>query len=215
MADLEQLVARTLAREVGAWSALQAAVQPIILAIARAHRGMRGKGLAALPDDLAEVATATLERLAHADFRNLERYRERTAEVPGMGSFDAWLYGVVDFVIREHLRKRFGRAPKQPSDRPRPSKRDLESKAGRLNDGELDRMLLGQVGMTMQLTVAQIFEHIERHFAPEEARALRMYFHDDAGFEEIALALGLADARAADQLIRRLNARLRYKFLNQ
>jgi len=215
MTDLHQLVQRTVAGEAGAWAALQAAVVPTVQAITRGHRSMRSKGLATQPDDVAEVVTVTLERLARDDFQNLRRFCERSEQATQPDSFDAWLYGAVDYVVREHLRRRFGRAPKQEAkaERPQPSKRDLQSHAGRLDDGELDRMLLSQLGMTMRLTVAQIFAHIERDFTPEEARALRMYFSDDAGFEEIAKTLGLADAKQAERLIRRLNARLRYHFL--
>lgn len=216
MSDLNQLVQRTVAGEAAAWAELQVAVVPTVQAITRAHRGMRSKGLAAQPDDVAEVVTVTLERLARDDFQNLRRFYERSEQAGQPDSFDAWLYGTVDFVVREHLRRRFGRAPKQEAkaERPQPSKRDLQSHAGRLDDdGALDRMLLSQLGMTMRLTAAQIFAHIERDFTPDEARALRMYFSDDAGFEEIAKALALADAKAAERLIRRLNARLRYRFL--
>lgn len=217
MEDLEELVRRTLAHEPGAWPALQAAAQPLILSIARGHRGLRAKGLSTAPDDLAEVVAATLERLARSDFANLRRFTSHAADARGSdgASFHGWLYGIVDFVIREHLRRRFGRAPTAAAkaERPQPSKRDLQSRAGRLDDGELDRLLLTQVGMTARLTVAQIFAYIQRDFAPDEARALRMYFSDDAGFDDIAAALGLADAKEADKLIRRLNARLRYKFL--
>jgi DNA-directed RNA polymerase specialized sigma24 family protein len=215
MSDLHQLVQRTVAGEAAAWAALQVAVVPTVQAITRAHRGMRSKGLAAQPDDVAEVVTVTLERLARDNFQNLRRFCERSEQAGQPDSFDAWLYGTVDFVVREHLRRRFGRAPKQEAkaERPLPSKRDLQSHAGRLDDGELDRMLLSQLGMTMRLTAAQIFAHIERDFTPDEARALRMYYSEDAGFEEIAEALALADAKAAERLIRRLNARLRYRFL--
>lgn len=216
MDDLEDLVRRTLAQEPGAWPALQAAVQPHILNDARGHRGLRAKGLATSPDDLADIAAATLERLARSDFQNLRRFTAQSETRGSEGqSFRGWLYGTVEFVTREHLRKRFGRAPSEAAkaERPQPSRRDLQSRAGRLDDGELDRLLLTQVGMTARLTVAQIFEYIQRDFAPDEARALRMYFNDDAGFEDIATALGLADAKEAGKLIKRLNARLRYKFL--
>lgn len=216
MDDLDDLVRRTLADEPGAWTALQAAAQPHIVSDARGHRGLRAKGLATSPDDLADIVTATLERLARSDFQNLRRYTAQSDARGGEGgSFRGWLYGTVEFVTREHLRKRFGRAPSEASkaERPQPSKRDLQSRAGRLDDGELDRLLLTQVGMTARLTVAQIFEYIQRDFTPDEARALCMYFSDDAGFGDIASALGLADAKEARKLIKRLNARLRYKFL--
>lgn len=220
MSDLHRLLERTLAGEPEAWRSLQALVEPTIVAIARRHAGLRSRGLTGAPDDVREVAVATLERLARDDFRNLRRFMESVeAAGPEAGAaspnFDSWLYGAVDFVIRDHLRNRYGRAPKPvPGEAPavRPSKRDSQSLAGRLDDSDGSRMLLQTVGMTTKLTAAEVFEHIEEHFAADEARALRLYYLEDQGFSEIATALGLESDKTADKLIRRLNARLRYHF---
>lgn len=214
MTDVHSLLLRTVAGDSQAWRALQAALEPEIVSISRGHRALRSKGLASLPDDLAEVRTATLERLAHDDFHNLKRFLEHAAR-PGeaQASFDAWLYGAVDFVIREHLRQRFGRAPKPAADaaRPQPSKRDLQSHAGRLSD-EIERGLLRTLGMTARLTLNEIFAHLERDFSPEEICAVRLYYVEDQDFDEIARRVGLDDAKQAEKLIRKLNARLRYRF---
>lgn len=220
MPDLDVLVQQTVAGDSQAWRTLQGLIQPTILAIARAHRGLRGKGLASLPDDLADVVAATLERLARSDYQNLRRYLERQAQADASSqeSFDGWLYHTVDFVIREHLRSRFGRAPRAselPPARPRPSKRDLQSQAGRLDEGELDRAFLRTMGLTARVTVSEIFRYIESDFTADEAQALRLYYAEDGGFAEIARALNLADDKAAERLIRRLNARLRYRFVDR
>jgi DNA-directed RNA polymerase specialized sigma24 family protein len=158
-----------------------------------------------------------LERLAQAEFRNLRRFAERSAEAESGSphSFDAWLYGLVDFVIRDHLRSRYGRAPKLRSEQatqPQPSKRDLQSHAGRLDD-EPDRNFLSVVSVTSKLTIGEIFAYIATKFSPEEAQAVRLYFGEGQSYEEIARALQLENAKAAEQLIRRLNARLRHRFL--
>src|SRR6187399_2888056 len=91
---LEPLIRRTVAGDAEAWQALVSAVAPRIEAIARSHEGLRARGLAALPDDLAEVTTAALERLAAGGFKNLTRWleqRERAGDAAQ--SFDSWLYG--------------------------------------------------------------------------------------------------------------------------
>lgn len=217
MLDLQALVHRTVDGDLAAWGELQAAVEPTILAIARRHRELRQRGLAALPDDLAEIVAATLERLARGEFQNLRDFvaRQRQADGPQTQSFDAWLYGAVDFAVRDHLRKRFGRAPKLRADaapRAQPSKRDLQSQAGRL-DGGVERSFLHTLGMTAKLTAAEIFKYVEATFTAEEALALRLYYREDCSWEEIATRLTLPDAGAAERLVRRLNARLRYHFV--
>ena len=69
-----ELLERTTAGDLHAWRSLQLHLAPQITRIVRAHRSMRAKGLAALPDDVAEVGTLTLERLASNDFENLRRF---------------------------------------------------------------------------------------------------------------------------------------------
>ena len=216
--DTSVLVQRTIEGVPGAWSALQALIEPTIVQIVRRHRDLRRKGLADQPDDVSEVRTAALERLARNGFQNLRNFVEQTAERPRSESFDSWLYGVVDFAIRDHLRKRFGRAPKLPSteaSRPQPSKRDLQSQAGRLDDEGEDpqRGLLEVVSVTTRLTLGEILAFIHSTFSPAEVNAIQLYYVDGSGYEDIAVALSLRDAKEAEQLIRRLNARLRHRFL--
>ena len=54
---------------------------------------------------------------------------------------------------------------------------------------------------------------MERDFAREELTAMRLYYAEERSFAEIAAALGLPDARDAERPVRRLNARLRYHFV--
>lgn len=217
MDDVETRVRLASEGDRDAWRALQAQLEPAILSIARRHRGLRKAGLADLPDDLAEVRTATFEWLSRANFQNLHDFLARNPD-SGDGlasSFDNWVYGAVDFVIRAHLRARFGRAPKLPADGSgpvRPSKRDLQSKAGRLDQGSVERAFLVTLGMTVKLTLGEIFAHIQSDFSSDEARAMHLYYAEERSFEEIAAAIGLSDAKEAEKLIRRLNARLRYRF---
>lgn len=218
-ADLEQLVQRTVAGDSDAWRELLAALNPMLEAIARSHPQLRGKGLAALPDDVAAVKLATIERFAASDFQNLKRFLDRAAATGEPGQkhgFDSWVYGAVDFVVREHLRRRFGRAPAPAGDAVKPlklSKRELNSQAARLDDVPVERSFLTTMGMTARMTLAQIFEHIEHDFDPNEVRAMRLYYNEDFDFADIASALGLSDGKSAERMIRRLNARLRYRFM--
>lgn len=131
----------------------------------------------------------------------------------------SWLYGTVDYTIREHLRRRHGRAPitgtELPPDAasvPRPSKRAVNTLADRFELGVHDHALAHTLGLTAKLTADAILGYVEQTFSRDEARAMRMYYLQAEGFDGIATALGLRDAQAADRLIRRLNARVRHKF---
>lgn len=185
--------------------------------MARRHGSLRRKGLADRPDDVAEVRTVVLERLAHNDFHNLRSYVGRNDGCTSPQSFEGWLYGNVDYAVLDHLRKRFGRAPKRTAreaGRAQPSKRDLHSCAGRWED-DAEAEPVDVVGVTTRLTLAQIGAYIENALSAEEAEAVRLHFVESRSFEEIAAALGLEDARAANGLIRRLTARLRYRFASR
>jgi len=212
--DIKSRVRSIVQGDLNAWRELQAELDPIILRMARSHRSLRSKGLADQPDDLSDVRTAALERMAHSDFRNLRHFIERDASADNPESFESWLYGVVDFTIRDHLRKRFGRAPKvssADSGAVQPSKRDLQSRAGRLDD-EPERALLTAVGMTTRLTVAEVMAFVASSFSAQEAHAIRLFYLEGRGHDDIARELALPDPKQAEQLIRRLNARLRYRF---
>ena len=178
---------------------------------------MRAKGLAALPDDVAEVGTLTLERLASNDFENLRRFLAlRGSEGGGIReAFDRWLYGAIDLAVRDHLRTRFGRAPRKEADASlckQPSKRDINTNADRL-DSDDDAFPLYADDVASKVTVAEVFAHVEATFFPFEVRALRMYYVEDLSFGQIAEALKMGSVKDAEALIRRLNARLRYHFM--
>lgn len=206
----DALIAAAADGDGAAWAELVALITPRIRGFAAAHPAMRKRGLATRPDDVAEVATACIERLARAGKRNLKRYLERK---PAQ-SFDSWLYGAVDYAIRDHLRARYGRAPALDADdgRARPSKRELHSAADAL-DPERQKLAAERLlGVTTHLTVLEIFAYVEAEFDAEEVRALRLHYVEDRSLSELAIALGLPDEAAAERLLRRLKARLRKRF---
>lgn len=214
--DTLKLVQMSIGGDIAAWTALQRVLDPMIVRIAQRHPNLRRKGLADQADDIAEVRTASLERLKNNDYHNLRSFMERHTEGHAE-KLDSWLYGVVDYTIRDHLRQRFGRAPKVPASQgggAQPSKRDLGSRAGRLDD-EPEHALLTAAGVTTHMAVAQILAFIEESFSADEATAVRLHYLENRSYDEIASSLGLRDSKQAEQLIRRLNARLRYRFAPQ
>jgi DNA-directed RNA polymerase specialized sigma24 family protein len=211
--ELEALLRRTVGNDVDAWRELLEQVTPSIQAITRSHEAMRGRGLADRSDDLSEVTLAVIGRLARDDYKNLKRYLAQ-CEGEQPQSFDSWLYGTVDFAIRDHLRKRFGRAPKLVAapTRPLPSKRDLNTQAEEFDEGLMRVSIQRSLGVTTALDLAHILAYVAAHFSGDEVRALQLHYAEDKSLAEIAAALGLPDEASAQKLLRRLTARLRHRF---
>jgi hypothetical protein len=223
MTRRELLVRRCAEGDIEAWQELQLTLVPEILELAGGNRHLKRKRLSRDEDHLSDVKVKTLVRLSREDFTNLREFLKRQQELPATNAddfdtrFKNWLFGAVDFAARARITEYFGRRPKLSSSeagRPQLSKVDVHSYAGRL-DEEPERGFLQTLGMTARLTVAELFTRIEREFTAEEARAMQLYYRAERSFEEIARELALEDAKAADQLIRKLNARLRYRVAKQ
>jgi len=219
MSALDALVQRAVGGDADAWRALQEALTTTLDQFVEHHEALRSRGLHSSVDERSEVRTATLERLHRNGFRNLQRYleqRDRLGE--NAQKLESWLYGAVDYAVREHLRQRYGRAPKRDSAIPETAfnpmggRRGVNTLADRLDAGALDHLLARTLGITKKLTADAIFSHVDATFSPQEAQALHMHYLLDRTFDEIAAALDLPDARSAEKLIRKLNARLRYEF---
>lgn len=218
MINIDTLVQAAITGDTTAWQALQTQLCAAVEEIARCHESLRSRQLQGSSDEIGEIRVATFERLARNEFHNLRRYQEqRESRGAHAQSLDSWLYGAVDYTIREHLRRRYGRAPdadalSEGMALPKPSKRAVNTLADRFDVGVHDHALAQTLGITAKLTAETILGYVEQTFSPEEALALRMHYLQDESFDEIATALGLADPQSADKLIRKLNARLRYKF---
>ncbi|MDB4977296.1 MAG: hypothetical protein JWN48_5637 [Myxococcaceae bacterium] len=211
--DLDDLVTRTVAHDQAAWRELLVRITPSIQAIAGAHALLRKTGSSSRADDVAEVTAALFARLARDDFKNLHSYlTQRTRDAPQ--TFESWLYGALDFTIRDHVRARFGRVPRNlaQSSLPRPSKRDLNTQAGVFEEEHFRLSLAACFGVTTQLELAKIMQYVEAHFSAEEQLAMQLRYGADKSLAEIAAELNLRDEESADKLIRKLNARLRHHF---
>ncbi len=188
------------------WSTLQELVLPTLERWARSHSGLKRRGLHRSEDDVRDVIVASLERLRRGGQAYLAS-PDQAAE----GAFSRWLYGALDFAVRQHLRERFGRIRKLPAEPGAlgPSKRDLNTLAGRYEE---DEQALSRTGLTGEMTLRQVMTHVTRTFARDEALALTLYIERDASFEEVSDVLGLGSAADAERLIRKLKERLRVYF---
>ena len=200
--------------EPDAWHKFMAELAPAVASMATRNPQLRSRRQTS-PDDVAEIVTATFERLHRDNFRNLRHFLQQAEnrEAERTLTFDSWLYGAVNYVVGDYLRQRYGRRPAAdaPPDQRRPSKRDLDSLAARIPTGmDLPAGRQGR-GVTTQMTVAELLKLVADEFAPPEVRAFQLRFFEDRSFAEIAEALGMNDAQEVERLIRRINARLRYR----
>ena len=194
---------RVVSGDMLAWKSLQSDLVPMVRRILRRHPSLRDPALSNDPDVQSEILTATLMRLSTDDFRTLRRFVELG---PGHApTFESWLYGALDFAVRDHFRQRYGRSRQAV-----PSKRDLSESASFVPSFEISDAEPADVAD--KLTVIEILRFVEQTFHPDEVKLMRLYYVEDRSLGEIATELNLPP-KQAEQLLRRLNARLRYKFL--
>jgi hypothetical protein len=193
------------------------------------HWRMRKAKLRDSEDDVRDVLLEVLERVGSDDFRALRQYLERKAsELPDVRaftesahttSFVGWLEGLVDFAIRDHVRKRYGRksvATLREQGTPRASsptltKRDLHSWAvhpTRPASGEFGRAHPAVSGV---LTARAILRYAAESFNERELGVFRRYL-EQASFEELSEEFAFESKQAAEAEIRKLKERLRAHF---
>ncbi|MFT3925309.1 MAG: hypothetical protein QM778_22415 [Myxococcales bacterium] len=178
---------------------------------ARSHKGLRRRKLQHSVDDLREVVVLTLERLRANEFRSLNTFLA-SPDADSPTAFDGWLYGALDFAVREHLRARFGRIRQggAPEENLGPSKRDVNTLATRYDDDAA--AAAGKMGLTLTITLQEILSYADARFSSTEAEALRAYIEQGASYEQLSERLALESPLEAERLIRKLKERLRTHF---
>ena len=192
------------------------------------HWRMRKARLARSEDDVRDILLATLERVDRDDFRALREYLDRKQrEVPDVRAsthegltFTVWLAGLVDFAIRDHVRKRYGRRSSQraraASDNelaalPVLSKRSLHSWAVHPSETQSGQFGSAASGLSRLLTARSILRYASEAFDARELHFFQRYL-DHATFDELAQEFALAGPELARAEVRRLKERLRARF---
>jgi len=217
-----------------AWFQLTLYVEEWVEQHVPTHWRMRKARLSHSQDDVRDVLLEVLERVDRDDFRALRQYLERKlAEVPDVRApdatssrttFVAWLAGLVDFAIRDHVRKRYGRAPTgQPresegDDEGEPadaqvslSKRDMHSWALHPTQPSSGHFGGAHPALSRMVTARSILDYAAEAFDERELRVFRRYL-EQASFDELAEEFALRDAAAARAEVRKLKERLRARF---
>jgi hypothetical protein len=212
-----------------AWFELTLHIEAWVQAHVPRNWRMRRARLHGSEDDVRDVLLETLERLDRDDFRTLRQYLERKrAVVPDVRAaheeaivaptFVAWLAGLVDFAIRDHVRRRYGRAPtgETQGDAEVPvarlSKRSLQSWAVHPTEAYSGRFGGGApAGMSRMLTARSILAYAAESFDERELSVFQRYL-EQASFEELAQEFAFAGEDAVRAEIRKLKERLRARF---
>lgn len=228
--DLPDLVADPLVLGVvhgdrTAWFELTLHIEAFVELHVPRHWRMRKARIARSEDDVRDVLLATLERIDRDDFRSLRDYLQRKQEeVPDVRdatraaiTFASWLAGVVEFAIRDHVRKRYGRAPSARAggslqeQQPVLTKRSLHSWAVHPSESQSGQYGSAAPGLSRLLTARSVLRYASEVFEPRELRFFERYL-EHASFEELAQEFALASPELARAEARRLKERLRARF---
>jgi DNA-directed RNA polymerase specialized sigma24 family protein len=197
----EELVRRALRGDEVAWTTMFSRHAPAVVAIIRANRSMGSYRHS--EDDVRNVMARVFERLRRDDFRALRTFAGWRANNPTK-SFTDWLTIVTVNVVRNYVTAKLG-TPRDGAS----VKQLVNTLADALPlDGEAP---LVRPHMTTKESAARIVEYAQAHL-PEDQLAVLAGWLEGASFEDLAAELHLADARAADRLLRATLARLRRKF---
>lgn len=210
-----------------AWFELTLHIEAFVEAHTPRHWRMRKARIAHSEDDVRDVLLATLERIDRDDFRSLRDYLERKQrELPDVRdaahnplSFASWLAGLLEFAIRDHVRKRYGRAPsargqaaeEEQGAFPALSKRSLHSWAVHPTESQSGLYGSAAPGLSRLLTARSVLRYASEVFDARELRFFERYL-EHASFDELAQEFGLESPELARAEARRLKERLRARF---
>jgi len=195
------LVRRTIAHEPGAWQELWLVLDPRIETIAGRWR-VTGR-LASSYDDRRAIVLRVFARLHADDFRRLRDLHDVLQDGEDAGR--AWLSVVTRrdaFNYVRHHDERLGGTPEDGGAR--------WAALVPLPEGG-EELVPESVRTIPSVTAREILACAEEHLDPPQLLAVRLWL---MGYEqeEMARALGVANGKAADALVRAGLAALRYRF---
>jgi hypothetical protein len=201
----DELLHRVLRGDQVAWMTLFSQYGPVVERIARTNRSMGSyRGSA---DDVRNVMAQVFERLRRDDYRALRMFPGWRDRNPRKG-FQDWLTIVTVNIIRNYISSKLG----SPSQNGASLKQLVNTLADALPlDGD---GLLVRPHITTKETAQRILEYARAHLAEDQLAVLASWL-EGMSFDDMVSELHLADAKAADRLLRSALARLRRKFADQ
>lgn len=200
---LEQLVSAAAAEDPAAWQALWAAIEPPLSRIIAQPRflGRLGQG----EDDRRNIVVAVMARLRADRFARLHLYLEARAQNPRL-PFLGWLRVVAKRVGIDYLRSHPDYVRRHEADASRPGywvTPEALPPPSQLGGA--------RPPVTQRGTANELLAYAEGVIPEAQRRALVMWAQSES-FDDIATALGLPSAAAAERVLRAVLERLRRRF---
>jgi DNA-directed RNA polymerase specialized sigma24 family protein len=200
---IEHLVEGAAEGHEPSWQELWAAIEPPLSRIIAQPRFLGRLGRS--EDDRRNIVVAVMARLRGDRFARLKLYLDAKRQNPRL-RFVGWLRVVAKRVGIDYLRAHPDYVRRHDANASRP---------GAWIDAE-ELPPASQIGgdrppVTMQGTAAELLAYAAGVIPDEQRRALELWAQGES-FDDIARALGLASAPAAERVVRAVIERLRRKF---
>ncbi len=200
---IERLVVAAAAGDETAWQNLWAAVEPPLSRIIAQPRFLGRLGQR--EDDRRNIVVAVMARLKADRFARLRLYLDAKATNPRL-RFIGWLRVVAKRVGIDYLRSHPDYVRRHDAGASRP---------GRWVDAEelppASQIFGGRPPVTDMGTAKELLAYAAGVIPDQQRRALELWAQSES-FDDIAKALGLANASAAERVVRAVIERLRRRF---
>ncbi|MBL0216823.1 MAG: sigma-70 family RNA polymerase sigma factor [Myxococcales bacterium] len=200
---IERLVAGAAAEDEAAWQHLWAAIEPPLSRIIAQPRFLGRLG--GQEDDRRNIVVAVMARLKADRFARLRLYLDAKTANPRL-RFLGWLRVVAKRVGIDYLRSHPDYVRRHDTGASRP---------GRWVDAEelppASQIFGGRPPVTDLGTARELLAYAAGVIPPEQHRALELWAQSES-FDDIARALGLPSATAAERVVRAVIERLRRRF---
>lgn len=203
---LEQLVVAAAGEDEAAWQALWSAVEPPLSRIIAQPRFLGRLG--GREDDRRNIVVAVMARLRADRYARLRLYLDAKRANPRL-RFVSWLRVVAKRVGIDYLRSHPDYVRRHDAN---------ASKPGRWVDAEelppASQIVGGRPPVTDLGTAQELLSYAAGVIPPDQRRALELWAQSES-FEDIARTLGLANAAAAERVVRAVIERLRRRFRSE
>ncbi len=203
---IEQLVAAAATRDEAAWQQLWAAIEPTLSRIIAQPRFLGRLG--GREDDRRNIVVGVMARLRADHYARLHMYLDAKRANPRL-LFVSWLRVVAKRVGIDYLRAHPDYVRRHDANASRP---------GRWVDAEqlppASQIVGPRPPITDLGTAQELLTYAAGVIPPEQRRALELWAQSES-FADIARALGLANAAAAERVVRAVIERLRRRFRSE
>lgn len=202
MMQHDELLRRVVRGDQVAWMSLFSQYAPLVERISRTTRSMGGYRES--EDDVRNVMALVFERLHRDDYRALRLFQQWGTKNPDK-TFEDWLTIVTVNVVRNYISSKLGARTRDGES----VKQVVNTLADALPLVGDELLILPHI--TPKATAQRILEYARRALADDQFAVLAAWLQG-ASYDDMVLELHVADARAAERLLRAALGRLRRQF---